>query len=97
MVGLGAADMNLPITNAQLKEIDVVTVFKYSQCYQRAINLIASGKVNVQPIITHHYDLSDAVEAFETAKNGRDKSGKMSVKTMLHVGNAGRWQQQQRR
>ena len=44
-------------------------VFRYSNCYPAAIAMIASGKVNVRPLITHTFPLKDSVKAFETAKN----------------------------
>jgi len=94
VVGLGPAKMTLPVTSAFTRELDIRGVFKYNDAYQPAINLIASGKVNVKPIITHHYDLKDSLEGFKVSQNGIDRSGKMAVKVMLHVGNAGQWHQE---
>ena len=32
--------------------------------------MIASGKVNAKPLITHHFKLEQTLEAFETARTG---------------------------
>lgn len=37
--------------------------------YQTAIDMTKLGKVNVKPLITHHFKLEDALDAFETHKN----------------------------
>lgn len=48
--------------------------------YEDALELVASGKVNVKPLITHNYKLEETVEAFETTKLGRDGA----IKVMIH-------------
>ena len=32
--------------------------------------MIASGRVNAKPLVTHHFPLEDAINAFETARTG---------------------------
>ena len=39
--------------------------------FQPAIELVSSGKVDVKPLITHHYNLEDGLKAFEAAKTGQ--------------------------
>ena len=38
--------------------------------YPTALAMIASGKVNVKPLVTHRYTLEQTIEAFEAAKRG---------------------------
>lgn len=40
--------------------------------------MIASGKVNVKPLITHRFTLQDSVKAFETVAKGE------GIKVMIH-------------
>jgi threonine dehydrogenase-like Zn-dependent dehydrogenase len=47
--------------------------------FEVAIDLMASGKANMQPLATHRFSLSEASEAFRTAD---DKSTK-SVKVLM--------------
>lgn len=42
-----------------------------------AIAMLASGKVNVKPLVTHRFPLEQAVKAFETTRQG------IGVKVML--------------
>lgn len=38
--------------------------------YPTALELVASGQVNVKPLITHTYKLEEMLQAFERAKTG---------------------------
>ena len=49
--------------------------------FPRAIGLLASGLVKVEPMITHRFNLSDGVKAFETAIN---KSQNQAIKIVLN-------------
>lgn len=42
-----------------------------------AIAMVSSGKVNVKPLVTHRFPLEQAVQAFETTRQG------IGVKVML--------------
>ena len=41
--------------------------------------MVASGRVDVTPIVTHHFELQDVVTAFETARDGADGAIKVMV------------------
>lgn len=42
-----------------------------------AIAMLASGKVNVKPLVTHRFPLEQAIQAFETTHRG------VGIKVML--------------
>lgn len=46
--------------------------------FPRVIELVSAGQVKVDPLITHRFDLSDAVKAFEVACN-KSKTGAIKV------------------
>ena len=41
-----------------------------SDSYPTALELVASGRVDVKPLITHTYKLEETLQAFERAKTG---------------------------
>lgn len=84
LVGMGAADMKIPILDALIREVDLRGVFRYANTYQRAIDLVAAGKINADFMITHRFDLKDALKAFETT---RDANETKSIKVIIDCGN----------
>ncbi|XP_029623083.1 sorbitol dehydrogenase [Salmo trutta] len=77
LVGLGAAMTTIPLLNAALREVDIRGVFRYCNTWPMAIAMLASKKVNVAPLVTHRFPLEQAVQAFETTRQGQ------GVKIML--------------
>nr|XP_028561918.1 sorbitol dehydrogenase isoform X1 [Podarcis muralis] len=77
LVGLGPEMATLPIVNAAVREVDIRGVFRYCNTWPMAIAMLASKKVDVQPLVTHRFPLEKAVEAFETTKKG------LGIKIML--------------
>jgi len=57
----------------------MATVFRYAHIYPRAIALLASGKINVKPLLTDYYKFSDAVKAFEYAAHPRPQTVKIII------------------
>ena len=80
MVGLGAPDANLPVVNAGVREVDLRGIFRHANCYPKAIEMVASGRVDVKPLITHRFQLEDTIKAFETAKTGAGGAIKVMIK-----------------
>lgn len=68
LVGLHDKTMNLNISDAAVREVDIRGVFRYRNCYPTAIAMLAAGKLDVKPLITHRFPLTELVPAFETAR-----------------------------
>ncbi|KAA8498158.1 Sorbitol dehydrogenase [Porphyridium purpureum] len=78
-VGMGRPENSLPLLEAACREVDIRGIFRYVNCYPTALELIASKKVDVKPLITHRVPLADAVRAFEITKNMTDNAIKVII------------------
>ncbi|MEM8617664.1 MAG: L-idonate 5-dehydrogenase [Pseudomonadota bacterium] len=65
-LGLGG-DMTLPVQAMTAKELSLEGSFRFHEEFQTGVNLMRKGLINVKPLITHTFDLGNAVEAFVTA------------------------------
>jgi L-iditol 2-dehydrogenase len=83
LVGMGAPEITLPLVDAAVREVDIIGVFRYANTYPKTLALIASGKVDVKPLITHHFNYRDSVDAFNVARVGADKDNKMAIKVVI--------------
>ncbi len=64
VVGMGPEeDATLPLAFIQNREITLTGTFRYANTYPAAIELAATGKVDLEAIITGHYGLEEAEEA----------------------------------
>ncbi|KAI9923447.1 hypothetical protein MW887_009308 [Aspergillus wentii] len=76
--GMGRSEITFPIMAACTKELNVKGSFRYgSGDYKLAVDLVASGKVNVRDLITGTVNFEDAEQAFKEVKAGK------GIKTLI--------------
>ncbi|MFC0336964.1 D-xylulose reductase [Kushneria avicenniae] len=80
LVGMPVEKVSLDVVVAQTKEVRIETVFRYANVYDRAIELIASGKVDLKPLIIETFDFEQSVEAFDRATEGRPSDVKLQIR-----------------
>ncbi|WP_336798953.1 NAD(P)-dependent alcohol dehydrogenase [Kaistia sp. MMO-174] len=78
-VGLPVEPIALDIVSASAKEVKMETVFRYANVFDRALALIASGKVNLVPLITGTYDFEQSIAAFERAASANPNDVKLQI------------------
>jgi L-iditol 2-dehydrogenase len=66
LVGMGAAEIALPVTVIQNRELVVTGVFRYANTWPTAIELVKSGRVDLDGLVTGHFGLAEAAEALGT-------------------------------
>jgi len=83
-VGMGNAEVAIPVTLLLVKEVQFKGSFRYGPGdYPLAIGLVAQGKIDLKPLVTHRFSFEEAVEAFETTKKGQSADGKGVIKVVI--------------
>lgn len=77
LVGMGAADAALPVSRIQNRELVVTGVFRYANTWPLAIELAASGRVDLDAMVTGRYGLADVETAL--AKSTESSSLKVLI------------------
>ena len=78
-IGMPVEPVPVDIVAAQAKEARMETVFRYANQYPRAVALLASGKIDVKPLITDTYKFKDAIKAYEYAANPKPTTVKVVI------------------
>ncbi|XP_047002725.1 sorbitol dehydrogenase-like [Schistocerca americana] len=80
LVGISTDCSCMPIVPV-CHEVDVMGCLRYRNCYPIALSLVATGRVDPKPIITHCFKLEESVKAFETAVCGTGNP----IKILIHA------------
>jgi D-xylulose reductase len=80
LVGMPVDPVPVDIVGLQAREARIETVFRYANIYDRAINLIASGKVDLKPLISATFAFEDSIAAFERAAEQRPTDVKLQIR-----------------
>jgi L-iditol 2-dehydrogenase len=79
LVGMGGDEVPLPLSVIQERELTVTGTFRYANTWSTAIGLVASGRVNLDRLVTGHYGLNQVEEALLAGRRNEN-----SVKVMVH-------------
>lgn len=78
LIGMGSStDLALPVSLIQERELVLTGTFRCANCYPAAIDLVATGRVQVAPLVTGRFALDQTAEALE--QSGRPGT----VKTLI--------------
>ena len=62
------------------KEITVINVRRQNHCVDEAIELVKSGKIDVEKMVTHHFRPEETAKAFDMVEGYKDEV----IKAMIH-------------
>ncbi len=79
LVGLPPGQVPFDVNAAIAREIRIETVYRYANVFDRALALIASGKVDLKPLVTETFGFEHSIEAFERAAQGRPADIKLQI------------------
>lgn len=78
--GMGPENVTFPITTACIRALTIKGSIRYTAgCYPRAVELIASGKIQPRKLVTHRFKFEQAEEAFELVKKARQDTLKVII------------------
>ncbi len=80
LVGLPVEPAVFDVSGAIAREVRIETVFRYANIFDRALQLIASGKVDLKPLVTETFDFADSISAFERAASARPTDVKLHIR-----------------
>lgn len=89
LVGMGTPVQTLPVSAAALREVDLIGVWRYTNCYPQAMEIMqAAGKDRKSPdlrkLITHAFrGLDKAAEALSMASQTSDNTGSLVIKVAV--------------
>jgi len=72
LIGMGGDEVTLPLSYVQDRELVVTGAFRYANTWPTAIALVASGRVDLDTLVTGHYGLDEVEKALTAAR--RDPS-----------------------
>ena len=80
LIGMPVETTKFDVAAAIIKEARIETVFRYANNFDRAVNLIASGKVDLKPLISETFDFARSIEAFDRAAKGLATDVKLQIR-----------------
>ena len=85
VIGVGKPDMQVPFMRLSTQEIDLQFQYRYANTWPRAIRLVESGVVDMKRLVTHRFDIEDAVKAFETAADPKTGAIKVQIQSEVDI------------
>lgn len=80
MIGMSKEEsIGLPLSQLNVNELTLSLVNRYNHTWPLAIELVASGRIDVKPLITHHFPLTETADAITLGSRVSD-----SVKAVIH-------------
>lgn len=67
LIGMGADEVGIDVPLVQGRELTITGTFRYANTYPLALELIASGAVDVDSVVTHHFDIDHTADALTLA------------------------------
>ncbi|KAF2810773.1 putative alcohol dehydrogenase [Mytilinidion resinicola] len=79
--GMGKENVTIPITTACIRDLTIRGSIRYTTgCYPTAVDLVASGKIEVKRFITDRFKFEEVEQAFELVRQGKESMIKVIIK-----------------
>lgn len=82
LIGIPAVErISVVIDQARRKELTIQNVRRQNECLREALDLVASGRIDVKQLATHQFSLDQSKDAFDLVMGYADGV----IKAMVHV------------
>lgn len=78
-IGMPGEPISYHVTRAAIKEARVEHIFRYAHVFPRCVAMLASGAIDLKPLITRTFGFEDSIQAFEFAKHPPQGSVKVQI------------------
>jgi len=68
LIGMGGDELAIPLPYVQDRELVLMGAFRYANTWPIAIALVASGRVDLDSLVTHHFGLDEVEQALTAAR-----------------------------
>ncbi|KAH8597452.1 putative sorbitol dehydrogenase [Bisporella sp. PMI_857] len=85
VIGVGKNEMTMPFMRLSVREVDLQFQYRYCNTWPRAIRLVQNGIIDLKKLVTHRFELEDALKAFETAADPKTGAIKVQIKTIMSL------------
>lgn len=78
-VGIPVEPFDYDLGKAMMREARVEQIFRYAHVFPRCVGLLASGAIDVAPLITRTFPFAESIRAFEIAATAPKGQVKMQI------------------
>jgi L-iditol 2-dehydrogenase len=82
VIGVGKNEMKIPFMRLSTREVDLQFQYRYCNTWPKAIRLVKSGVIELSKLVTHRFQLEDAVQAFKTAADPKTGAIKVQIQSL---------------
>ncbi|MDL2229875.1 NAD(P)-dependent alcohol dehydrogenase [Treponema sp. OttesenSCG-928-L16] len=79
LVGMMNGTVPIDVSFMQGQGISVETIFRYINCFDKAIALVGAGKIDIKKFISKTFKFDDAIEAYKYAAEGHGDVVKVMI------------------
>ncbi|GHV72763.1 alcohol dehydrogenase [Spirochaetia bacterium] len=79
LVGMMNGTVPIDVSYLQGRGISIETIFRYINCFDRAIALVNAGKIDIKKFISKTFKFDDAIAAYEYAAAGHPEVVKVMI------------------
>ena len=79
IAGIPGNPVPIDISEMLKKEVNILAINRYCNVYERAINFVASGKINIKQLIGRTFPFSESIAAYEYVEKGGNGEVKVQI------------------